>query len=399
MSRRHLGTAAALLLAGSMALTGCGNTINPDQVLVTMDGQTKTVAVANFMCQYNAVMYDSYYVSYFGEDMWDSDIYSTGTTMADDVKEEVMDELQELYLMDAHKADYSVALTAEEEASIKTAAEAFIAANSSKAVKYMGAKQEVVEEYLRLLTVRNKMKAAIKAGVDTAVSDEESVQKRISYIFIPSDFDPEVPEEEGETADTAETTTETTVSGDEASAEEAEGKAKEYAFLISMLAETTSLEEISSQYDELNVNTATYAQADLDVEKNSTSLDVEVLQAAQNLTVGQVTTDAVATDEGYYIIRLDSDRDEDATAKKISDIIDERGSDLYDEVLQGYIDGCEWSVDEAVLGKINFKNFYKIVTNAVPEETGDEGQLDVTTDEDGLVQVEAPADAAQDTAE
>nr|MCR4945811.1 hypothetical protein [Lachnospiraceae bacterium] len=324
MSRRHLRTAAALLLAGSMALTGCGNTINPDQVLVTMDGQTKTVAVANFMCQYNAVMYDSYYVSYFGEDMWDSDIYSTGTTMADDVKEEVMDELQELYLMDAHKADYSVALTAEEEASIKTAAEAFIAANSSKALKYMGAKQETVEEYLRLITIRDKMKTSIKGGVDTAVSDEESVQRKISYIFIPSDYDPEAPEGDEGVSVTPETDTaqtDTAQTGEEAADEEAGGetKAQEYAFLIAMLAETTSLEDICSQYDALSVSTATYAQSDLDVEKNSTSLDVEILQAAQDLSVGQVKSDFVVTDEGYYIIRLDSENDEEATAKKVAD--------------------------------------------------------------------------------
>ena len=372
MSGRHFRTAAAFLVAGSMALTGCGNTINPDQILVTMDGQTKTVAVANFMCQYNAVMYDSYYVSYFGEDMWDSDIYSTGSTMADDLKEEVIDELQELYLMEAHMADYGVALSAEEEASIKSAAESFISSNSSKAVKYMGAKQETVEEYLRLITIGDKMKKTIKDGVDKEVSDEESIQKKISYIFVPNDYGEEDSDDAGLTVDTDEA--EAVDTEEEFADEDAGGetKAEEHAFLISLLAETTSLEEIDEQYEDLSVSTATYAQSDLDVEKNSTSLDVDVLEAAQALSVGQVTESPLETDEGYYIIRLDSENDEEATAQKISDIIEERGEDHYDEVLQGYIDACDWSVDEAVLGKINFKNFYKIVSNSVQVEQTEE---------------------------
>ncbi len=382
MSGRHCRTAAALMLAGSMALTGCGNTINPDQVLVTMDGNQKTVGVANFICQYNAVMYDTYYVSYFGEDMWDSDVYSTGSTMADDVREEAIEEIRECYLMEAHMADYGVEITAEDTEKIKTAAQNFIAANSKKALKYMGATQEIVEEYLRLLTIRDKMKTAIKAGVDTAVSDEESIQKKISYIFISTDFDPSEDEDGEEAAVVAEEAEETT-SEEEPADEDAGGEtpAQEYAFLIALMAEDTSLEDICEQYTKLSVSTATYAKSDLDVEKNSTSLDVEVLQAAESLSVGQVTTDFVTTDEGYYILRLDSENDEEATAQKIESIIEERGSDLYDDTLQGYIDGCEWIVDESVLEKINFKNFYKIVSTAAAEEAVEgEGETEDATD-------------------
>ena len=388
MSGRHLRTAAALLVAGSMALTGCGG-INPDQILITMDGQTKTVGVANFMCQYNAVMYDSYYVSYFGEDMWDSDIYSTGSTMAEDVREDVIDELQELYLMEAHKGDYGVELTAEETDRIKAAAEAFIAANSSKALKYMGAKQEIVEEYLRLLTIKDKMETAIKAGVDTTVPDEEAIQKKISYIFVPTGFNPQTDEEDEDGTGVIEEPVEADTDEESGEEESGEDKSKEYAFLISLMAESKSLEEICEEYGELSVASATYSQSDLDAAKNSTSLDVEVLQAADSLQVGQVTTDLIATDEGYYVIRLDTDNDEEATAKKIADVIEERGAERYDEVKQGYIDACDWSVDEAVLGKISFKNFYKIVTDQTYEETPtEEEQVDISSDENGNIQID-----------
>jgi len=385
MSGRHFKTAAALLLAGSMAFTGCGNTIKTDQILVTMDGQTKTVGVANFMCQYNAVTYDSYYISYFGEDMWDSDIYSTGTTMADDLKEDVMEELQELYLLQAHMSEKGVEITSEEQNAIKAAAEAFLNSNSKKAIKYMGATQEIVEEYLTLLTIRDKMETAIKADVDKEVSDEESHQKKISYVLVPKGYNPEPEEgEEGENADTS-----ADVSEDAESEEtEKEDKSKEYAFLIAMMAEEKSLEEICEEYEGFSVQSATYSQTDLDPAKNTTSLDVEVLKAAEELQAGQVTDEFVTTDEGSYVIRLDSEYDEDATNRKIESIIEERESDLYDEVLQGYKDACDWKVDEAVLAKINFKNFYKLVTDKVSDSEAEEsGETEAETDEDGVVTV------------
>lgn len=53
--------------------------------------------------------------------------------------------------------------------------------NSKDAINALGATQEIVEEYLTLETIQSKMKAAIVAGADTNVTDEEA--KRVHTVM------------------------------------------------------------------------------------------------------------------------------------------------------------------------------------------------------------------------
>ena len=71
-------TTAAIM---GMTLTGCGNKINEDATFATLDDTTITMGVANFCAKYQQAMYDSFYMSYFGEDMWNKDVYGNGSTM------------------------------------------------------------------------------------------------------------------------------------------------------------------------------------------------------------------------------------------------------------------------------------------------------------------------------
>ena len=79
-----------------MTIGGCGNTINDNAVFATLDDTTITMGVANFFAKYQQAVYDSYYLSYFGEDMWNNDLYGNGNTLTQDVKEEVAENLQEM---------------------------------------------------------------------------------------------------------------------------------------------------------------------------------------------------------------------------------------------------------------------------------------------------------------
>ena len=67
---------SALALAGvitaGMALTGCGF-LDPEATVATVNGIPISLGLANFAAQFTAVDYDTYYMSYFGQDMWSSD--------------------------------------------------------------------------------------------------------------------------------------------------------------------------------------------------------------------------------------------------------------------------------------------------------------------------------------
>ena len=71
--RRLIGGLLAIMMTASVMLTGCGG-INPSATVATM-GETKiSMGMANFMLRLQQASYDTYYRSYFGDDMWSSDL-------------------------------------------------------------------------------------------------------------------------------------------------------------------------------------------------------------------------------------------------------------------------------------------------------------------------------------
>ena len=177
---------AALLLSGVMAasmLTGCGS-VDKDAVVATLDDKEITLGIANFVARLTQAQYDDFYVAYFGEEVWESDLYGNGTTLEYNTKNDVMSSLQNMYVLQAHMDDYGVTLTDEEKTAASEAAAAFISSNEKDALDALGATQEIVEEYLTLTTIQYKMYDAIIADADTNVSDEEANMSAYSYVRV-----------------------------------------------------------------------------------------------------------------------------------------------------------------------------------------------------------------------
>ena len=88
--------------------------------------------------------------------MWSSDLYNNGTTMEDNTKNSVIEMIENLYILQNHMADYDVTLTDDETAKIAETAAQFMADNDDKAVNALGATEDIVKEYLTLVTVQQR---------------------------------------------------------------------------------------------------------------------------------------------------------------------------------------------------------------------------------------------------
>jgi foldase protein PrsA len=64
----------------------------------------------------------------------------------------------------------------------------------------------------------------------------------------------------------------------------------------------------------------------------------------------------VETDSALYIVRIDSDTDEEATESNRETIISTRKSDHYDEVLEGWQENDGWKLNDSAIAKISFHN-------------------------------------------
>lgn len=336
---------AALVLAGALCMTamaGCG--ANPDETAATLGKQKVSAGVVNFICKYQKATIDDMYVAYFGEDFWEQDLYGTGTTMEEDMKDSVVDLLHDLYTLKAHMADYKVELTKEDKETIKEAAQAFIAANSEEAVEEFGATEEIVEEVLTLYTIQAKMYDAIIVDADRNVKDEDANMRGITLVEIGID-----------------------------GKYDEQGNYVKYTTAEVEVLKTTA-EKIVKEASDAGLETAAknhnHTASDTAYNKNDSTMDTTLREALNSLKVGE-TSKLIETTSTLYIARIDEEVDASATEENKNAIIAERENKLYTDKLTEWQNEDGWKVDEKVIEKIDFHN---LITQEKPsEETTEKG--------------------------
>lgn len=334
---------AALLCSGVMAvsvLTGCGG-VDKNAVVATFDDTEITLGVPNFAARLQQAYSDDMYSYYFGGSAWDSDFSGTGVTMQEEVKNSVMDSMFEAYTLRAHAEEYGAELSGDEQAKITETASAFMEANSKEALKELGADQEIVEEYLELVTLQTKMHEAIIADVDTNVSDEEANTSSYSYVRVSKTS---YTDAEGNTAEYTEEELETLADTVEAFAKE---------------AKEGTLED-AAEANSYTVSVGTFTADD-------ETLDETVLAALKNLDEGGVS-DVIDTENAYYVVRLDAKTDAIATEKTRQSIISDREDALYEEVLAELQAKHTWEVNESVWADVVFDRLFTTIEPVTTEE-------------------------------
>lgn len=344
--------AVALLIVTVMAMTlfvGCAKskeeTLDPNEVVMIVGETEVTMNIANFFIRYNQSLMESVYESYIGEDVWMTEV-EDGVTYEDSLKDSLLDELQNLYIITNHVADYNVTLTDEEIAAIEAAADSFIAENEKEEEldKVSGDKETVVA-YLKLYTLNEKMGEAMRADVDSVVTDEQAAQKRMRYFEI---------------AKTAELDDGSTM---EMSDEEIADAKKEAEEFLSGAKANGSMEAYATEKEE---TTQTLA-----FDADSTALDEEVIKAADALGEGEFS-EVIETETGIYVVQLESLFDAEATESAKETVLTERQEARYEELLEKWTEETEITVHEEVWDKISVQGLKVVYTEDETEETEEE---------------------------
>ena len=340
---------AALALTGVITLTtlfGCG--ANANKTIATLGNEKVTFGVANFIVKYQKSSVDDMYAMYAGlygvDSLWTTDTSGSGSTTEVEFKQSAMDMIHEMYTLKAHLADYGVELTAEDEAAIKEAATAFLAANTKEAIKEFGATEEIVVEALKLYTIQAKMYNKIIEGTDRNVSDEEANMRGYSMMQI------DLTGYYDDDSNWIEYTEE----------EVAEIKTKAQGMQLDL--KTKKLEEVAENYG-YEVSSEAYA-------KNDDALAEEVLAALDALAEGEVSN-MVETEDSIYFLRIDADTDEEATEENRQSIITEREYAYYEEVVKKWQENDGWKYEESMLDDIDFRNSFTIYADEEGTEASD----------------------------
>ena len=323
-------TAAGALAA--MAVTGCSGSINTDAVVATVGEDDITLGVANFYARMTQGQYETYYAGMMGttgEAMWTQEA-GEGQNYEESVKDSLMENLENMYLISQHAADYEVSLTKEEEDAISEAAAQFDEDNTDEAKEIVSGYRKDIEEFLRLATIQTKMDSKMREGVDENVSDEEAAQKAMKYVFF------------------SYTTTDDSGNSTELTDDE---KADLKTNAQTLADRVNAGEDISTVAEELG-----QTAYDLTFDSESTSPNEDLIAAADALETEGAVTDVIETDDGLYVGQLTSLLDRDATDQKKESIIEERKQDQYDSLLEQWKDDTDIEVDEKVWNKVDFED-------------------------------------------
>ena len=238
------------------------------------------------------------------------------------MKDSILESLENMYLVKQHASEYKVELTDEEKKKIDKAAEEFVEDNTLEDKEVVSGYKKYVKEYLELATIQQKMDAPMKEGVDENVSDEDAAQKKIEYV----QFSYTKKDDSGQSVQ---------MTDDEKKAE----KEKAQTFLDTVSADPDKDMNAAAASAEKEVQTATF-------DSESSTLNADLLKAADALeNVGDVTS-LIETDDGIYVAKLTSKLDREATDQKKKEIVEERKQKQYEDQVETWRKETDIKVDK-----------------------------------------------------
>ncbi len=351
MNNTRLKSAGMVALSAAMLFTGCGK-LDSDATLVTIkngsDTDTISLGYANFAARYQQSMYDQFLLGYYGEGMWSQDMSGKGKTLEEETKDGVLDELEEQYLAKAHAKDYKVELTDKQTKSIAKAAKKFIKDNDKETIEEMGATEEYVKQYLEGRTYYSLVSDAAKEELSADIKEDDCWMRTFSYVLFDTNGKKD---DEGNVTEYTE---------------------DELKNLKKQADELASAEDFAGQAEKLGVTTSSYSY--LKGEKEDTSMDMSIITAAEALKEGQVSAVIEVEGVGYYVLKLDKDHDEDASASKK----DSLATEAFTKLMDGWKEDITWKVDKDLWKQVKFDSLFK----AVEQETEDEVAPDSSATEE-----------------
>ena len=218
-------------------------------------------------------------------------------------------------------------------------------------------------------------------------------------------------ETEAEAASEAETTDEAdteAASEEETEAEtedaatvaaKAEAKAKAETFLEQAKDEedfAAAAAEIADANDSVTTSSFTFGDDD-------TYPDEAIVSATKGLEDGTLVDEVVEVGDSYYVLYVDDAFDEEATANKKEEIVEDRKQEAIDTLYEEWMDAAEFTVNEEIYGQMIFDMELLIETEASTEaeteaisEAGSEAETEVSSEAGSEAETEAASEAGSE---
>lgn len=328
---------AAVLGSGLIGCTAKSQ-IDETAVAATLGEEEILLKEVNFWAKYQEALVNTsseYYYNIFKNNGYSDEeaqnmVKQYGGSL-DTIMDNVMESLESFHVIAGHAEEYGVSLSDADLKKINETADQFIQDNKKSILTLMSADRETVVEALKYYTIYQKMVPLMeKEGLNEEVSEEESLMKTYSYIYV------SLESKQGEDGQTVEYT----------DAEKIQQGNKLQNFVDEFRAGGGADFDAAAEEAGYTVSEHSYHPSD---EEDSL---VELNKVADGIAVGDVS-DVIElnTNEkltGVAVLRFDTDKDLDAMEKKKTSIIDSRKADCLNALLEKWKAEKEFTVNEKV---------------------------------------------------
>ncbi|MCB5473336.1 MULTISPECIES: peptidylprolyl isomerase [Blautia] len=396
LAKKAAVTALVCVTAAGM-MTGCGNKkLDGTKTAVTVNKQEIPLGVVSLAARMQQAQAEAMYKMYLGGG---DDMSIWSTKMGDDSDETygenavttTVESIEKMCLEKEHASEYDVEITDDEQKALEEAAKNFIAANSEETIAELAVDEDMVKTFLELETYDVKMKEAIEATADIKLDEKEYQQMAFSYASV-------------------------SVSGDNLTDDDIKTNKENIQKFFDKVKEdptadfSTLGDEISTDMTATSGTCPTYEEGD-DSAANGDAYPDDVRNALRKLEEGELNSEIIKTDSIWYVVRLDSKDDENATDSKKESLTSTKKDDFYNDTTDGWVKKADIKEEPKLIKKIKITDNHSFTIQTptptpdpdatetpAAEDTADSTEADVTeTPEAEATETPAAEDAEEDS--
>ena len=376
-SAKKAAVTALVCVTAAGMMAGCGNKkLDGTKTAVTVNKQEIPLGVVSLAARMQQEQAEAMYKMYLGGG---DDMSIWSTKMGDDSDETygenavttTVESIEKMCLEKEHASEYDVEITEDEQKALEEAAKNFIAANSEETIAELAVDEDMVKTFLELETYDVKMKEAIEATADIKLDEKEYQQMAFSYASV-------------------------RVSGDNLTDDDIKTNKENIQKFFDKIKEdptadfSTLGDEISTDMTATSGTCPTYEEGD-DSAANGDAYPDDVRNALRKLEEGELNSEIIKTDSIWYVVRLDSKDDEDATDSKKESLTSTKKDDFYNDTTDGWVKKADIKEESKLIKKIKITDNHSFTiqtptptpdpdATATPEaeDTADSTEADVT---------------------
>lgn len=355
-SAKKAAVTALVCVTAAGMMTGCGNKkLDGTKTAVTVNKQEIPLGVVSLAARMQQAQAEAMYKMYLGGG---DDMSIWSTKMGDDSDETygenavttTVESIEKMCLEKERASEYDVEITDDEQKALEEAAKNFIAANSEETIAELAVDEDMVKTFLELETYNVKMKEAIEATADIKLDEKEYQQMAFSYASV-------------------------RVSGDNLTDDDIKTNKENIQKFFDKVKEdptadfSTLGDEISTDMTATSGTCPTYEEGD-DSAANGDAYPDDVRNALRKLEEGELNSEIIKTDSIWYVVRLDSKDDENATDSKKESLTSTKKDDFYNDTTDGWVKKADIKEESKLIKKIKITDNHSF-TIQTPTPTPD----------------------------